>query len=150
MPDGVRTQFLGYDFNTTPTDVRPDVFIPRDRIRDVLPQLATGDVCLVMRKYTPARKPISYDCDHLGIIVRTPDDTVMLLHSAPPKVRQETLAGFLEQFPRVAGFKFLRTRDDAFALVTAELARVGTAIAVRAAADEDQRARVLRARRGGR
>lgn len=91
-----------------------DAFVPREAIPAILPELQTGDVVLVIVGTWDNRY-----CDHMGIVVKRPGadakptEYTMMVHSAPPRVRQEPIVRFLHRFPDVEGLKFLRLKTDA-------------------------------------
>ncbi len=97
-------------------DIRvTDAFIPREAIPAIAPDLRSGDVVLIIVGRWDRR-----DCDHMGIIVANsatggsgPTASPFIIHAAPPKVHMERLSEFLNRFPLVQGFKFLRLRGDA-------------------------------------
>ncbi len=112
-----------------------DAFIPREAVRDILPELKSGDVVLVIVGPWEDR-----DCDHMGILIeRTPWDTVdrdgppSVMHSTEPRVRRDSLMGMLRRFPRIQGFKFLRLRPEAEANAIVEDAAMTARITVPAA-----------------
>jgi len=110
--DSVRTIFVGHDWKTKNTVNRTESFVPRDRIVDVLEQLQTGDVALVI--YGVDKRP---GCDHMGLIVRDNNDRVAIIHATKPRVRKVALTQFVDDYPRISGFKFLRLRANASSIV---------------------------------
>jgi len=138
----VRTVFRGSDYKSGVKEARADVYIPRDRLPDVLKDLRTGDVFLVIRGV-----PKNPGCDHMGFIEVAADGGVNVLHSAPPKVHREPLKRFLERVTWINGMKFLRLRDDAPALAEAELSRLAASIQPPEPAKQDTTVKALRAAR---
>ncbi len=95
-----------------------DVYIPRDRVPNVLPDLQNGDMVNVIRG-NEQRQFVA----HVGMIGLNAEGEVHLIHSADPQVREEPLLGFLQRDRRILGFKFLRLRPLPDLLVREELAR---------------------------
>ncbi len=116
----VHTNFLGADYSSPDKQVVSDVFIPRDRVQAILPELHPGDVCLMIREYHKKGMKPWYGCDHMGLIGEGPT----IIHSGPPSVREEEVMSFLRKYRIVAGFKFLRIRTDAASRLTVELPKV--------------------------
>jgi hypothetical protein len=106
-------------------------------------------VCLVIRSYLQPRMMPWFDCDHMGLVVRGPDGSLNLLHSAPPSVQREGIVRFLQKFPHVAGFRFLRIRPNAVATSDLEINRLHDSIQVPEAAVQDVRNASLRQERIG-
>ncbi|MBN1490970.1 MAG: DUF1460 domain-containing protein [Phycisphaerae bacterium] len=123
-------------------------YVASEHIYDALPALRTGDLAFVIHARRLPGRPLKQFCDHVGILVRDESDLVTFVHAAPPQVRQEYMLNFLERCPWVSGFKFLRLRDNARELVTAELERTGAGKSVPAPADQDSTNRTLRQSRG--
>jgi len=136
---GTRTSFVGCDYASMQKEVRIEYYIPTDRVEEVFPYLRDGDVCLVIRRYTRNGMAPWYDCDHMGIIALDATGHVSLVHSAPPKVRQEKLLTFQRLNRHVAGYMFLRLRDDSLTAVNQELFRAGAMIASPQPAELDQK-----------
>lgn len=127
--------FRGSDYKSGIKEVRTDLYIPKDRISDVLSDLRTGDMTFVLRP--SAGKSMS--CEHMGLMVRPADGgPPLLVHCAPPRLFREPLNTFLRRCHWVTGFKFLRLRDDARMLVDAELARLGPSAVVPQPAEQDE------------
>jgi len=140
----LRTTFLGTDWKSGEKEVRSDVYIPRDAVAQISGDLRTGDVVLVI--YGVGKNA---GCDHMGVISVEPSGAVMMVHCAPPAVRQEPLLEFVARYDRVSGFKFLRLRDDARQAVERAALHVDGQPAIRTPAEEDARIQALRERRGG-
>lgn len=149
-PDSKFTRiiFKGYDYGSPPRAVLDIPYVPRNKVPAIVPQLETGDVCLVIREYRRPRLKPWLDCDHLGLIVRDSDGTVSILHSAPPSARQEEITEFLRKYRAVAGFRFLRVRADAELAVQSELRRLAPAVPVPAPEEQDEKNAKLRTERG--
>jgi hypothetical protein len=138
----VRITFKGWDHSTGKTEVWPSLYVPTDRMYEVLPDLREGDVVLVLR----AAPEGHLDCDHMGMIVREADD-VLLAHSVPPEAIREPLASFLARCHWVVGLKFLRLRENAREIAAQEVARLAPAVNVLSPADQDNKNAKLRAAR---
>ena len=126
----------------------PQTYVADAHMYEALPKLRTGDLAFVIHE-RPHRAPtIKRFCDHVGIIVRDEGDFVTFVHAAPPKVRQEYLLNFLDRCSWVSGLKFLRLRENARELVTAELKSMDARTLVPGPAEQDLKNRELRAARG--
>ncbi|MBP7937903.1 MAG: DUF1460 domain-containing protein [Phycisphaerae bacterium] len=121
-----RVIFKGSDYVSGKKEIREDVLIPRERMADVLPDLRTGDVVLVLRASAGGHM----GCDHMGLIAVQPDGAVTLVHSVPSQVRQEPLTRFLDRCNWVLGLRFLRLRDNAADLAAAEVKRIEESVKV--------------------
>ncbi|MGB9625268.1 MAG: N-acetylmuramoyl-L-alanine amidase-like domain-containing protein [Phycisphaerae bacterium] len=134
---GVATEFVGVDYASPNKLMRTEVYIPRDRLGEALPDLRTGDVALVIRQWiAPGKKPW-YDCDHMGIVIRGSGGTVAMAHSAPNRARLERLDAFLAQYLSVSGFKILRLVPDSRDVVQREIKRLGAGLSAPSAMAED-------------
>lgn len=127
------------------TETHQDRYILKESMPDVLGQLQTGDVCLIIGR--PNAQRAWPDCEHMGLISVASDGTVSLIHNAPPRARQEELREFLGHYKRIAGLKFLRLRPNPRAIVAAELAGPAANISVTPPAEEDAKNVELRALR---
>ncbi|MCH7703262.1 MAG: DUF1460 domain-containing protein [Planctomycetes bacterium] len=108
--------------------VHHDQYVPAEGLGDVSGQIATGDIWLSIRtRQAPGLRPW-YDCDHMGILRKTSSGLV-LIHSAPPAVKQELVSDFLSARPWVKGFKILRLPANARELATKEVARLAVSVA---------------------
>lgn len=132
-----RIVFKGSDYSVQP-EIRADVYIASDTVSDILSELQTGDVVLLMQASSGGH----LGCNHLGVVV-VEDGGTRFSSSAPDGVRAVSLAG-TAGFQSITGFKFLRFRADAPALLDAELARLAVNLNVPNAADVDLRVRTLR------
>jgi hypothetical protein len=110
---GVDKVFIGVDYASPKKTVTTQLAVPRARVPGVLEKLRTGDIALVLRRWDAPGKKSWFDCDHMGIVVRASDGSVNFVHAAPPRVRQDRLASFLDRFSFVAGMKFLRLQEGA-------------------------------------
>lgn len=137
----VRTVYKGSDYRSPDAQVVHDVYVPGDRVPEILRDLQTGDVVLVLRDSAGGH----LGCDHLGLIVRE-GDRVYMAHAAPPRAQRMELSGFLKHFPWVRGFKFLRLRADATALVAAECEKMAN-LTVPTPSEQDRRSNALLAQR---
>jgi hypothetical protein len=98
------------------------VFVPMEKVAEIEHLLQPGDFVNVMRG-----RHGGYWAGHVGMITVGPDGTRNFLHSTPPRVVEEPLAGYIEKnmkrIPklekenkaRLYGFKFLRLHDDPLA-----------------------------------
>lgn len=144
-PRFMRITFKGGDGNSPDKEVRTGLYVPSSRIPEVLSDLRTGDVVLVLR---PSRKKDGHlDCDHLGLICVEPDRQVNMVHAAPPGVRQEPLTGFLQRCSWVSGLKFLRLKDNARQLAAQEVSRMAASVTVTSAVEQDTKVQTMRANR---
>ena len=105
-------------------EVIPQTYISGQHVEATLPALRTGDLVFVICERRADGLAPWYCCDHIGVIARGARDQVMFVHSVPKYVREEPLTWFMRSAPGVVGFKFLRLRPDAGALVDAELQRI--------------------------
>lgn len=131
-PEGkqTRTVFSGFDKKAAP-EIRTGSYIPADRVKDVLADLRTGDVVIVLVTDGEYLRT-----DHHALIVREPDG-VSILHSTKPSVRQDALEPFLKRCHWIAGFKFLRLRENAREIAAQEVSRFAPKISVLSPADQD-------------
>ncbi len=134
---GVATEFVGVDYASANKVMRTELYIPRDRLSEALPELRTGDVALVIRQWiAPGKKPW-YDCDHMGIVIRDPGGAVTMAHSAPKCARLERLDAFLAQYLAVSGFKILRLVPESRSAVQQEIERCRTSLSAPSPMAED-------------
>ncbi len=138
-----RITFKGSDYESPNKETRRDSYIPRDLVASILRELQTGNVVLVLRNSAGGH----LGCDHMGLIIRHEDGRVMMLHSAPPEVREQELMGFLRDYKHVRGFKFLRLREGAKELAAAEVDKIRAKVPRPTAQEVDQRNAVLQSRR---
>ncbi len=140
--------FVGSDYKSPDKQELASTYVPTDRIPEVLPDLKSGDVILVLRSSAGGH----LGCDHLGMVLRGPGGPmdVNIVHCAPPRAVQEPLTEFLTRFNWVRGLKFLRLKDNARQITAQEVARMSAlaagSIVTPAAQDADVTAR--RAKRG--
>ena len=139
----MRWVFKGSDYKSPDKEVRTDTYIPTDRMSEVLADLRTGDVVLVLRPASGG----NLGCDHMGMINRDADGQDMIMHSTNPKVRHEPLLTLLKRCNWVSGLKFLRLKDDARDLVAREVARLGSSVVVPEPEAQDLRVERMRYQR---
>ncbi|QGZ37970.1 uncharacterized protein DUF1460 [Pseudoduganella flava] len=118
-----RGTFLRTRHNTQadfPVTTSTESYVPKERVHDVLAQLADGDFVNVI-----STKGGKYWASHVGLVVTAPDGSRHFLNSAEPQVREETFDAFIARTAertarqekegreptRLAGFKFLRLND---------------------------------------
>lgn len=135
---GTREAFVGSDFSV-PAEKRETYYVPVSGLREVLGELRTGDIALVIQDV-----PRNPGCNHLGIVVRTPSGRVDLVHSAPPKVRREPLMSFAMVYEFISGFTFLRLVPDAPQAVRGDLEKTMASLKVPAPAEVDRKNAALR------
>jgi len=128
-----RVVFKGSDYRSGKKEIREDLFVPRERMTDVLSDLRTGDVVLVLRASAGGH----LGCDHMGLIAVEQDGTPAMVHSAPSQVRREPVLRFLDRCSWVVGLRFLRLKDNATDLATAEIKRIEAAVKVPTPAEVD-------------
>jgi hypothetical protein len=138
-----RITFKGSDYRSPNKEVHADTFIPSQRIPDVLRDLRTGDVILVLRPANGGH----LGCDHMGLVAVGADGQVNILHSAPPRVRQEPITTFLQRCNWVSGLKFLRLKDNARQLAAQEVAAMASRTVVPQPAEQDRAIVTTRQRR---
>lgn len=134
-----RTVFAGADFDSPDQTSSTDYMLGRESLSRFAGLLKSGDVCLVIKEFTKPNTPVSYDCDHMGLIVMRSDRSPIFVHAAPPKVRGETLTQFLGAFPTVAGIKILRLKDDSRNLAAQEVSSLVSTIVIPAPAEQDSK-----------
>ena len=89
-----------------PVQIHEDQFIPSEALPAAYPQLQEGDVVEVVRGKGEGRW-----VGHVGLFVRDKAGRPRFLHSSAPKVREESLPGYIKRMKgRVHGLKFLRMR----------------------------------------
>lgn len=117
----------------TPVEAHRDLYFPYAEAPALAPQLQDGDIVEVVRgivkKGAPTNDIFGGNAwiGHVGLVAHGADGTLHLIHSAEPKVREETLAAFIAREtahnaerdaagkPRLLGFKFLRLEPDPLA-----------------------------------
>lgn len=120
-----------------PVEEHEDVYLPIESIELAKPHLAEGDFVNIVRgrRDPDAPKNSTFGgsawVGHVGMIVFGEDEqgerTINLIHSARPKVREQTIDDYIAQSneklaeleaagkPRLLGFKFLRLKADPLA-----------------------------------
>jgi hypothetical protein len=136
----VRTTFKGSDYKSQDITLIHDSFVPKDNIHSILSSLRSGDVVLILRKSSGGHLA----CTHMGIVV-VDLKSVSMVSSGPPKVRAIPLSG-MSGYDWVAGYKFLRLRDDARTIAQREMNSVSTQPSPPSV--EDQKVAELRKARG--
>lgn len=142
-PRFMRITFKGSDYKSPNKETRTDSYVPTERIPEVLRDLRTGDVVLVLRPANGGHM----GCDHMGLITIGPDGQVNFLHSAPPRVREEPLTGFLQRCPWISGLKFLRLKDNARELAAQQVTAMAGKVTAPSPAEQDVKIDTLRANR---
>jgi hypothetical protein len=140
-----RSKFLKgrYKLNVEiPIETHNDIYLPYEQLDRAKSQLRDGDFVNIVRATTKpnsfeqneifgagTRQPVlpgagSAFVGHVGLIGHAPNGEVHLIHSAEPKVREETFESYVAHStkdkaakdaagkPRLVGFKFLRLRDE--------------------------------------
>lgn len=106
---------------TMPIQEIVEPYIPYEKIDSVKSQLRSGDIVNFVRG-----SGSSAYVGHVGLVARTADGTINIIHSAEPAVREEPIDDYIARFakppstqpsdkPRFMGFKFLRLNDDPWA-----------------------------------
>ena len=89
-----------------PVEIYPLVFIERKNLPGAYPHLKDGDIIEVVKGKGTGRW-----VGHVGLFVRGPGGEPHFLHSSAPKVREESLPGYVERMKaKVFGLKFLRLK----------------------------------------
>ncbi len=89
-----------------PVEIYPLVYIPRKALPKAYPMLKDGDIIEVVKGKGSGRW-----VGHVGLFVRGPKGEPHFLHSSAPKVREESLPGYVERMKaKVFGLKFLRLK----------------------------------------
>lgn len=114
-----------------PVEKHEDVYLPYEAIGLAKANLRDGDFVNVVRATKKLGAPEneifggSAFVGHVGLIGHGPDGEVHMIHSAEPKVREESLDEYVRRStidiaakdaagkPRLVGFKFLRLRQEA-------------------------------------
>jgi len=139
----MRITFKGSDYTSPNKEIRTDSYVPTQRIPEVLRDLRTGDVVLVLRPANGGH----LGCDHMGLIAIGPDGQVNILHSAPRQVREEPLTGLLQRCRWISGLKFLRLKDNARQLAAQQVTAMTGQVTVPSPAEQDAKIDTLRANR---
>lgn len=123
-----------------PVEQHRDIYLPYSEIDRAVPHLRDGDFVNIVRATAKPDAPPSEIfggsafVGHVGLIAHGPDGTLHLIHSTPPRVREEPLAQYIARStadlthkigdgiagpdagkPRLVGFKFLRLADNPLA-----------------------------------
>jgi hypothetical protein len=121
-----RTKFFKTRYqleHSVPIENTVETYIPRDAIKDLLPQLQEGDFVNIISTRSDGKS--GFWASHVGLVVVVPDGTRHFLHSAEPAVREETFDAYIARAVDrearnaaanktgqvLAGFKFLRLVD---------------------------------------
>ena len=119
-----RARFLKTRHNTVrdiPVETSRQAFIPKEQVAAIASQLQEGDFVNVV-----STRNGGHWVSHVGLVVLGPNGERHFLHSAEPKVREETFDAFIaraaerdarnaregKNSPTLAGFKFLRLNDN--------------------------------------
>ena len=138
-----RITFKGSDYESPDKETRTESYVPTQRIPEVLRDLRTGDVVLILRPANGGHM----GCDHMGLIAVAADGQVNILHSAPRQVREEPLTGFLERCNWISGLRFLRLKDNARELAAQQVTAMTGQVSVPTPAEQDVKIDTLRANR---
>lgn len=116
-----------YKLDTSmPVQTIDESFIPYEHVGSIKHLLRDGDVVNFVSGVGE-----NYWVGHVGLVARAPDGTVNLIHSTPPRVREEPIDEYVRRSTasaaerdaagksRFRGFKFLRVNDDALARLVA-------------------------------
>lgn len=113
-----------------PVEVHKDLYLPYGEIARAKSELRDGDfvnvVRAIVRKDAPPNETFggSAFVGHVGLIAHGASGEVHIIHSAEPRVREETLEQFIAKAtkengakdaagkPRLVGFKFLQLREN--------------------------------------
>jgi hypothetical protein len=118
-----RSRFLKSRYRierTIPVEKSEQIFVPKEMVDEIAPQLQEGDFVNVI-----STKNGAYWASHVGLVVLGADGERHILHSSEPAVREETFASFIQRAAErearnaaagkpgqlLAGFKFLRLND---------------------------------------
>lgn len=119
-----RARFLRTRHNTVrdiPVETSRQSYVPKEQLASIASQLQEGDFVNVI-----STRDGEHWASHVGLVVLGPDGERHFLHSAEPRVREETFASFMARAAereaknaregkngqRLAGFKFLRLNDN--------------------------------------
>lgn len=119
-----RARFLRTRHNTVreiPVESSRQAFVPKEQVEAVAVQLREGDLVNVI-----STRDGQYWASHVGLVVLGPNGERHFLHSAEPKVREETFASYIARAAErearnaregkrgqvLAGFKFLRLNEQ--------------------------------------
>ncbi|MBN1491419.1 MAG: DUF1460 domain-containing protein [Phycisphaerae bacterium] len=130
------------------TELVPQTYVARKHVAKVCEALRTGDLVFVIRRKQAKGTAPWYFCDHVGVIFRSREDTVTIVHAVHPNVHQEPLIELMTRCPWVGGFKFVRLRDDAAVIADAELRRIHLSLPTVQPSEQDVSTAALRSARG--
>ncbi len=133
-----RARFLRTRHNTVrdiPVETSRQAFVPKEQVASIASQLQEGDFVNVI-----STRDGEHWASHVGLVVLGPNGERHFLHSAEPKVREETFASFMARAAereaknaregrngqRLAGFKFLRLNENIVVPPMAPQPRPGT------------------------
>ena len=133
-----RARFLRTRHNTVrdiPVETSRQAFVPKEQVAAIASQLQEGDFVNVI-----STRDGEHWASHVGLVVLGPNGERHFLHSAEPKVREETFASFMARAAereatnaregrngqRLAGFKFLRLNENIVVPPMAPQPRPGT------------------------
>jgi hypothetical protein len=89
-----------------PVEIYPLVYIARQDLPAAYPMLRDGDIIEVVKGKGSGRW-----VGHVGLFVRGPGGEPHFLHSSAPRVREESLPGYVKRMKaKVFGLKFLRLK----------------------------------------
>jgi hypothetical protein len=114
-----------------PIEKHEDIYLPYEEIERAKAELQDGDFVNVVRATAKPGSAIQNEIfggsafvGHVGLIGHGPNGEVHMIHSAEPKVREETIDAYIARSikdkeakdaagkPRLVGFKFLRLRAE--------------------------------------
>jgi len=133
-----RARFLKTRHNTVrdiPVETSRQAFVPKEQVAAIASQLQEGDFVNVI-----STRDGEHWASHVGLVVLGPNGERHFLHSAEPKVREETFESFMARAAereaknaregrngqRLAGFKFLRLNENILVPPMAPQPRPGT------------------------
>jgi hypothetical protein len=108
---------------TMPAETTKVSYVPYSELVAIKPKLKSGDIIEFVKGDSPSNAWVH----HLGIIAVMPDGAVHVIHSTPPRVREEAIETYVaratkdiikldaQKKPRHRGFKFLRPVEDPLA-----------------------------------
>lgn len=131
-----RSRFLRHRYKletSFPVEQLRDTYLPYAALARAAPQLQPGDIVELVRGVVKPGAPGTETfggnawIGHVGLVARSPDGALHLIHSAEPQVREESFAALIAREtahnaerdaagkPRLLGFKFLRLEPDPLA-----------------------------------
>ncbi len=114
-----------------------DEFIAREDLPAVLPNVKTGDVCLVISRYEKPGLKAWHACQHLGVVIVDNAGAVSVVHSLPTGTARHGLIAFLKAADRIDGFKFLRVRSGSPDLINVQIESLGGTFSLRSPNEVD-------------